>query len=99
MKIRPLHDRVVVRPNEADEMTAGGLFIPDNAKEKPARGTVIAVGEGKRDEDGHRIALDVNVGDEVLYGKYAGNELKVEGEKVFVLREDEIFAIVQKETA
>ena len=95
MKIRPIHDRIVVKRIEADTKSAGGLFIPDTAKEKPARGTVIAVGEGKRDEHGGRIALDVSVGDEVLFGKYAGSELSVDGETCIVLREDEILAVIQ----
>lgn len=94
MKIRPLHDRIVIKRIEADSKSAGGLYIPDTAKEKPARGKVIAVGEGKRDEQGVRIALDVEVGDEVLFGKYAGTELSVDGELCIVLREDEVLAVV-----
>jgi chaperonin GroES len=96
MKIRPLHDRLVVKRVAEDSKTAGGLFIPDTAKEKPARGVVIAVGEGKRDEGGKRIALDVKAGDEVLFGKYAGTELKLDGEEHIVLREDEILAVIVK---
>jgi chaperonin GroES len=96
MKIRPLHDRLVVKRVAEEEKTSGGLYIPDTAKEKPARGVVIAVGQGKRDESGNRIALDVKAGDEVLFGKYAGNELKLDGEEHIVLREDEILAVIEK---
>jgi len=96
MKIRPLHDRLVVKRVAEEKQTAGGLYIPDSAKEKPARGVVIAVGEGKRDESGKRIALDVSKGDEVLFGKYAGTELKLDGEENIVLREDEILAVIEK---
>ncbi len=95
MKIRPLHDRLVVKRVAEETQTAGGLFIPDSAKEKPARGKVVAVGEGKRDKDGNRIALDVKAGDEILFGKYAGTELKLEGEEHIVLREEEILAVVE----
>jgi chaperonin GroES len=96
MKIRPLHDRIVVTRVAEDDKTSGGLFIPDSAKEKPARGKVIAVGDGKRDKDGARIALDVKTGDEVLFGKYAGTELKLDGEEHIVLREDEVLAVIVK---
>ncbi|MCA9709357.1 MAG: co-chaperone GroES [Myxococcales bacterium] len=96
MKLRPLHDRIVVTRVAEEEKTSGGLFIPDTAKEKPARGKVIAVGEGKRDSDGKRIALDVNKNDEVLFGKYAGTELKVDGQEHIVLREDDILAVIEK---
>lgn len=95
MKLRPLHDRIVVRRVAEESKTAGGLFIPDSAKEKPARGKVIAVGEGKRDSDGKRIALDVKKDDEVLFGKYAGSELKLDGEEHIVLREEEILAVIE----
>ncbi|MCA9655926.1 MAG: co-chaperone GroES [Myxococcales bacterium] len=95
MKIRPLHDRVVVTRVAEETKTAGGLFIPDSAKEKPARGKVVAVGEGKRDSDGKRIALDVKKGDEVLFGKYSGTELKLDGEEHIVLREEEILAVIE----
>jgi chaperonin GroES len=94
MKIRPLHDRLVVKRVAEETQTAGGLFIPDSAKEKPARGKVIAVGEGKRDKDGNRIAPDVKEGDEILFGKYAGTELKLEGEECIVLREEEVLAVL-----
>jgi chaperonin GroES len=96
MKIRPLHDRLVVKRVAEEEKTSGGLFIPDTAKEKPARGVVIAVGEGKHDKEGKRIALDVKKNDEVLFGKYAGTELKLDGEEHIVLREDEILAVIEK---
>ncbi len=94
MKIRPLHDRLVVQRVAEESQTAGGLFIPDSAKEKPARGKVIAVGEGKRDKEGNRIAPDVKKGDEILFGKYAGTELKLEGEECIVLREEEVLAVL-----
>jgi chaperonin GroES len=96
MKIRPLHDRLVVKRVAEEEKTSGGLFIPDTAKEKPARGVVIAVGEGKHDKEGKRIALDVKKNDEVLFGKYAGTELKLDGEEHIVLREEEILAVIEK---
>lgn len=96
MKIRPLHDRIVLKRVAEEERTSGGLYIPDTAKEKPARGVVIAVGEGKRDDGGKRISLDVKAGDEVLFGKYAGTELKLDGEEHIVLREDEILAVIEK---
>jgi chaperonin GroES len=95
MKIRPLHDRLVVKRVAEEEKTTGGLFIPDSAKEKPARGVVIAVGEGKYDNDGKRISLDVKKGDEVLFGKYAGTELKLDGTEHIVLREEEILAVIE----
>jgi chaperonin GroES len=96
MKIRPLHDRLVLKRVQEETKTSGGLFIPDTAKEKPARGVVIAVGQGKRDKDGKRVALDVKEGDEVLFGKYAGSELKLDGEEHIVLREEEILAVIEK---
>ncbi len=96
MKIRPLHDRVVVKRVAEETKTSGGLYIPDTAKEKPARGKVVAVGEGKRDKSGARIKLDVKEGDEILFGKYSGSELKLDGEEHIVLREDEILAVIEK---
>jgi chaperonin GroES len=96
MKIRPLHDRLVVKRVPEEEKTSGGLYIPDTAKEKPARGIVIAVGEGKRDDEGKRIVPDVKKNDEVLFGKYAGTELKLDGEEHIVLREEEILAVIEK---
>ena len=96
MKIRPLHDRVVVKRVAEETKTSGGLYIPDSAKEKPARGVVVAVGEGKRDEAGKRVTPDVKPGDEVLFGKYAGTELKLDGTEHIVLREDEVLAVIEK---
>jgi chaperonin GroES len=94
VKIRPLDDRVVVEPLEAEEMTAGGIVLPDTAKEKPQRGTVIAVGPGKLLDNGTRGTLSVQVGDQVIYGKYGGTELEVEGEEIKILRESDILAKV-----
>ena len=92
--LKPLGNRVVVEPLEQEEITAGGIVLPDTAKEKPQKGTIVAVGPGDRDEDGDRIALDVKVGDVVLYAKYSGTEIKVDGKKVLILRESDILAIV-----
>ena len=94
IKIRPLDDRVVVRPTEAEEVTAGGIVLPDSAKEKPQRGTVIAVGAGRLLENGTRGELSVAVGDEVIYGKFGGADIEVDGEEVKILREIEILAKV-----
>jgi chaperonin GroES len=95
MKIRPLYDRVVVKRIENQEnTTAGGLFIPDSAKEKPQEGEVVAVGKGKRLEDGKVIALDVAVGDRILFGKYSGSDIKLDGEEVLIMREDEVLGIL-----
>ncbi len=94
MKLKPLADRIVVKPAVADDMTKGGLFLPDTAKEKPVWGEVIAVGTGKITEEGKKIALEVKVGDKVLYGKYSGTEVTVEGEEVLIMRESDIFAIM-----
>jgi len=96
MKLRPLHDRIVITRVPEETKTSGGLFIPDSAKEKPARGKVIAVGEGKRDSEGKRIAPDVKAGDEVLFGKYAGTEIKLDGEAHIVLNESDILAVIEK---
>ena len=96
MKLRPLHDRIVITRVPEETKTSGGLFIPDSAKEKPARGKVIAVGEGKRDNEGKRIAPDVKAGDEVLFGKYAGTEIKLDGEAHIVLNESDILAVIEK---
>lgn len=95
MAFRPLHDRVVVRRIEADTKTAGGIIIPDSAQEKPSEGEVIAVGEGARDDDGDRIPLDVKVGDRVLFGKYSGQSVKVDGEELLVMREEDIMGVVE----
>lgn len=95
MKLRPLNDRVVVKRLEEETKTAGGIIIPDTAKEKPIQGQVIAVGAGKVLDDGSRKALDVQAGDRVLFGKYAGTDIKVEGEELLIMREDDILAIVE----
>ena len=94
IKIRPLDDRVVVEPLEAEETTAGGIVLPDAAQEKPQRGTVVAVGPGKLLDNGNRGELSVAVGDEVIYGKYGGSEIEVDGEEVKILRESDILAKV-----
>jgi chaperonin GroES len=95
MKIRPLHDRVIVRRMEEERTTAGGIVIPDTAAEKPAQGEVIAVGNGKILENGEVRPLDVKVGDKVLFGKYAGNEVKVEGDELLVMREEDIMGVIE----
>lgn len=92
MKINPLDDRVVVRPNEAEETTAGGIVLPDAAKEKQQRGTVLAVGPGRMLDSGERSAVSVKVGDQVLFGKYGGTEIEIDGEEVKILRESDILA-------
>ena len=95
--IKPLHDRVIIRRIEdSTDKTAGGLFIPDTAKEKPQEGEVIAVGEGKYKEDGTRQTLDVKAGDRVLFGKYSGSEIKLDGEEYIIMREDEILGIINR---
>ena len=94
MAFRPLHDRVVVRRIEADQKTAGGIIIPDSAQEKPSEGEVIAVGEGNRDDAGNRIALDVKVGDRVLFGKWSGTEVKIDGEDLLIMKESDIMGSV-----
>jgi chaperonin GroES len=96
VKIRPLHDRVIVRRLEEERKTAGGIVIPDSAKEKPIQGEVIAVGNGKVLENGQVKALDVKVGDKILFGKYSGNEVKVGDEELLVLREEDIMGVVEK---
>ena len=95
MKLKPLGDRLIVKPVEEEETTASGLVLPETAKEKPQKGTVLAVGDGAVAEDGSRRALDVSEGDEVLYSKYGGTELTVEGDEVLVLRESDILAKVK----
>lgn len=94
MKIRPLADRIVIRPAQAEEMTKGGIILPDTAKEKPVRGEVTATGPGKTTEDGKRIPLEVKVGDQVLYGKYSGTEVTIDGEDLLIMRESDVFAIL-----
>ncbi|MEN3373287.1 co-chaperone GroES [Dechloromonas sp. ZS-1] len=96
MNIRPLHDRVIVKRVEAERTTASGIVLPDSAGEKPDQGEVLAVGPGKRDENGKQIALDVKVGDRVLFGKYAGQAVKVDGQEVLVMREEDIMGVLQK---
>ena len=95
MNIRPLHDRVIVRRMEEERTSAGGIVIPDSATEKPIQGEVLAVGNGKISESGDVRPLDVKVGDKVLFGKYAGTEVKVDGEELLVMREDDIMAIIE----
>jgi chaperonin GroES len=95
MKLKPLHDRVLIRRIEGTEKTKSGIIIPDTAKEKPQEGEVIAVGTGKRDEQGKVHALEVKKGDRVLFGKYSGNEVKIEGEEYVILREEEILGVIQ----
>ena len=94
MKIRPLYDRIVVKRIEQQEQMQGGLYIPDSAKEKPQEGEVVAVGKGKRLEDGTRRALDVKAGDRILFSKYAGTDITVEGQEVLIMREDEVLGIL-----
>ena len=96
MPFRPLHDRVVVRRVEQDSKTKGGIIIPDTAKEKPQEGEVIAVGPGALDDAGKRVALDVKAGDRVLFGKYSGSEIKIDGEELLIMREDEILGIIER---
>ena len=95
MKIRPLQDRLIVKRVKEEEKTKGGLFIPDSAKEKPAEGIVIAVGSGKLLDDGTVWALDVKAGERILFGKYSGNEVKIEGEDHLILREDEVLGVLE----
>ena len=95
MNLKPLGDRLVIEPLEQKEQTASGIFLPETAKEKPQEGLVIAVGPGRRDDDGDRIEMDVEVGDTVLYAKYAGTEIKLEGKKLLILKESDVLAIVE----
>jgi chaperonin GroES len=94
MNARPLHDRLIVRRLEEGEQQIGGIIIPDSAKEKPQRGTVIAAGNGKINKDGTRVPLDVKAGDMILFGKYTSQEVKLDGEEYLILREDEVFAVI-----
>jgi chaperonin GroES len=96
MALRPLHDRILVERIEESEQKVGGIIIPDSAKEKPQQGKVIAVGAGKADKDGKRIPLDVKEGDTILFGKYSGQEIKVDGNEYLIMREDEVLAVVTK---
>ena len=98
MDIRPLHDRLIVRRLEEGEQKIGGIIIPDTAKEKPQQGTVLAVGKGKVNDDGKRVPLDVNVGDRILFGKYAGQEIKLDGEEYFIMKEDDVLAVIEGHT-
>jgi chaperonin GroES len=95
LKLKPLGDRLVVKPLEGEDVTPSGLVLPETAKEKPQKGEVVAVGPGARDEDGKRIAMDVKAKDKVLFAKYAGTEFKIDGEKVLILRESDILAILE----
>ena len=99
MKFRPLHDRVVVRRLEAEEKTAGGIIIPDTAKEKPMEGEVIAVGPGARDEAGKLVPLDVKDGDRILFGKWSGTEVKLDGEELLIMKETDIMGIIEGQPA
>ena len=94
MKIKPLADRVVIKPSEAEEKTKGGIILPDTAKEKPVVGEIVAVGPGKVTEDGKKVPMEVKVGDKVLYGKYSGTEVTIEGDQYLIMREADVFAIV-----
>jgi chaperonin GroES len=95
MDIRPLHDRIVVKRLEQQEAMQGGLYIPDSAKEKPQEGQVVAVGNGKKNEDGKVTPLDVKVGDRILFGKYSGSDIKLDGEEYMIMREDEVLAVLE----
>ncbi len=95
MNLRPLHDRVIIKRMEEERTSPGGIVIPDTATEKPMRGEVVAAGNGKRNDKGETIALDVKVGDKVLFGKYSGTEVKVEGDELLVMREEDIMAVIE----
>ena len=95
MKLRPLHDRVLVEPLDAEEKTAGGIIIPDTAKEKPMEGMIVAVGNGARSEDGKITALDVKAGDRILYGKWSGTEVKIDGQDLLIMKESDIMGIIE----
>ncbi len=94
MNVRPLHDRIIVQRIEEGEQKVGGIIIPDSAKEKPQQGKVIAVGAGKVKDDGKRVALDVKAGDTILFGKYSGQEIKLDGDEFLIMREDEVLAVI-----
>jgi chaperonin GroES len=95
MALRPLHDRILIKPAQAEEVTKGGIIIPDTAKEKPQQGEVVAVGNGKKTEEGKLIAMELTVGDKVLYGKYSGTEVSVDGDELLMMRESDVFAVVE----
>ena len=95
MKIRPLNDRILVKRMASEEMSAGGIIIPDSAKEKPAEGEIVAVGPGKLNDKGERVAMDVKVGDAVLFSKYGGTDIKLDGEDYLIMREDDILGVVE----
>ena len=99
MKFRPLHDRVVVRRVESEERTAGGIIIPDTAKEKPQEGEIVAVGPGGRDEAGKLTPLDVKVGDTILFGKWSGTEVKIDGEELLIMKESDIMGVIEGKVA
>lgn len=96
IKVRPLHDRILVKRLAEEEKTAGGIFIPDTAKEKPQRGEIVATGKGRINEEGKALALEVKVGDKVLFGKYAGTELKLDGQEFLMMREEDILGVINK---
>ena len=95
MDIRPLYDRIVVKRVDEEERSEGGLYIPDSAKEKPQKGEVVAVGKGKRQDDGKLIPLDVKVGDKILFGKYSGSDIKLNGQELLIMREDEVLGVLE----
>lgn len=95
LKIKPLSDRLVVKPLEGEEVTPSGIVLPETAKEKPQKGEVLATGPGARDDDGKRVAMDVSVGDKVLFAKYGGTEIKIDGDKLLILRESDVLAIIE----
>jgi len=95
MKLRPLQDRILVQRVEEETKTKGGIIIPDTAKEKPAEGKVVAVGNGKLGDDGKRVALEIKVGDRILFGKYSGTEVKIEGEEYLIMREDDVLGVIE----
>lgn len=96
MNLTPLHDRIIIKPSQPEEVTKGGIIIPDTAKEKPMQGEVIAVGKGRINDDGKVSPLQLKAGDVVLYGKYAGTEVKIEGDEFIIMRESDVFAVVNK---
>lgn len=96
MKLRPLQDRILVQRVEEETTTKGGIIIPDTAKEKPAQGKVVAVGNGKLGDDGKRIPLEIKKGDKILFGKYSGSEVKIDGEEFLIMREDDVLGIIEK---